>query len=239
MAPQCDHCDVCLGWHRKPSRGLDEDERTVVRIALSAVARLNDRFGRGRLAKVLTGSRAKPVLEFGLDRIPTFGKLKGLPAKGVSDLLEELAEAGLLHQRLIEGSGLPGGAVLSLTEKGTRVMRDPGAEVSLAWPESLLTRAARVTRAPAARPAASSSAAAESSADPGLAESLRRWRRARAARDGVPAYVVFSDKTLEFIASMRPRNLEELLAVPGIGPARGSRYGEDILDEVRSHLENQ
>ena len=81
-------------------------------------------------------------------------------------------------------------------------------------------------------------AAAETSADPGLAESLRRRRRARAARDGVPAYRVFSDKTLEFISSMRPRNLEELLAVPGIGPALGSSYGEDILDEVRSHVEN-
>ena len=80
--------------------------------------------------------------------------------------------------------------------------------------------------------------AAAEDLDPGLAESLRRWRRARATRDGVPAYVVFSDKTLEFIASMRPRNLEELLAVPGIGPARGSRYGDDILDEVRSHREN-
>jgi ATP-dependent DNA helicase RecQ len=236
--PHCDHCDVCLGWHRKPSRELDEDERQVVRIALSAVARLNDRFGRGRLAKVLTGSRAKPVVEFGLDRIPTFGKLKGLPAKGISDLLEELAEAGLLHRRLIEGSGLPGGAVLSLTEAGTRVMRDAQAEVSLAWPESLPTRAARVTRAPVAGPAVVPSPASETSADPGLAALLRSWRRARAARDGVPAYVVFSDKTLEFIASMRPRNLEELLAVPGIGPARGSRYGDDILGAVRTHIED-
>ena len=50
--------------------------------------------------------------------------------------------------------------------------------------------------------------------------------------------MVFSDKTLEFIASMRPRNLEELLAVPGIGPSRGSRYGDDILGEVRNHLES-
>ncbi len=228
--PQCDHCDVCLGWHRKPSRELAEEERRVVRIALSAVARLNDRFGRGRLAKVLTGSRAKPVVEFGLDRIPTFGKLKGLPAKGVSDLLEELAEAGLLNRRLIEGSGLPGGAVLSLTEQGTRVMRDEDSEVSLAWPESL--------SGPRRASSSSASPKAEVSADPGLAEALRIWRRARAARDGVPPYFVFPDKTLAAIASLCPRTMEELLAVPGIGPARGSRYGDDILGEVRSHVES-
>jgi ATP-dependent DNA helicase RecQ len=205
----------------------------VVRVALSAVARLNDRFGRGRLAKVLTGSRAKPVIEFSLDRIPTFGMLKGLPPKGVSDLLEELAEVGLLRRRLIEGSGLPGGAVLSLTDEGTRVMRDPEAPLSLAWPESLKPREAAAKRR-GARAAAADEGLPD--VDPGLAEALRQMRRQCAARDAVPAYVVFSDKTLECIAAMQPSSLEELLAVPGIGPSRSERYGDDILGAVRSHL---
>ncbi len=233
--PECGHCDVCLGWHRKPSRVLDDDERRIVRIALSVVARLNDRFGRGRLAKVLTGSRSKPVLAFGLERIPTFGKLKGLPPKGVSDLLEALADAGFLRRRAIEGSGLPGGAVLSLTEQGAEAMRGGEAELSLAWPDSLAARAAPGPARPGSGAAAARTGVA-SRPHPELSEALRRMRRERAAKDGVPAYVVFPDTTLEAIAAARPRTAEELLATPGIGPSRQERYGEEVLSVVLAHL---
>ena len=72
---------------------------------------------------------------------------------------------------------------------------------------------------------------------PELSEALRRMRRERAARDGVPAYVVFPDTTLEAIAASRPRTPEELLATPGIGPSRQARYGEEVLSVARAHLD--
>ncbi len=61
-------------------------------------------------------------------------------------------------------------------------------------------------------------------------EALRSWRRDRAAADAVPAYVVASDATLRALVERRPRTLGELLGVPGIGPAKLERYGQDILD---------
>ncbi|MGH2555051.1 MAG: ATP-dependent helicase [Actinomycetota bacterium] len=62
-----------------------------------------------------------------------------------------------------------------------------------------------------------------------LFDALRRWRRDRAERDSVPAYVVFHDSTLAEIASRRPRTLSDLRMVTGVGPAKLERYGQEVL----------
>jgi DNA helicase-2/ATP-dependent DNA helicase PcrA len=62
-----------------------------------------------------------------------------------------------------------------------------------------------------------------------LAEQLRAWRRKRAEADGVPAYVVFNDRTLAALSERRPRSRGELLAVEGIGPSKLDRYGDELL----------
>jgi DNA helicase-2/ATP-dependent DNA helicase PcrA len=58
---------------------------------------------------------------------------------------------------------------------------------------------------------------------------LKEWRLARARADEVPAFVVFDDRTLAELVARAPRTLGELLAVPGIGPAKLERYGADLL----------
>jgi DNA helicase II / ATP-dependent DNA helicase PcrA len=60
-------------------------------------------------------------------------------------------------------------------------------------------------------------------------EALKAWRLERARQDEVPAYLVFHNSTLEEIAGRRPRSLAELAAVPGVGPAKLERYGEELL----------
>jgi DNA helicase-2/ATP-dependent DNA helicase PcrA len=66
-------------------------------------------------------------------------------------------------------------------------------------------------------------------ADGPLAEQLRAWRRKRAEADGVPAYVVFNDRTLAALTERRPRSRGELLGVEGIGPSKLDRYGDELL----------
>jgi DNA helicase-2/ATP-dependent DNA helicase PcrA len=61
---------------------------------------------------------------------------------------------------------------------------------------------------------------------------LKAWRRERARADGVPAYVVFHDRTLEEIARRRPRDERSLAGVPGIGPAKLERYAGEVLTVV-------
>src|SRR6185295_579998 len=208
-APRCGTCDVCLGWGRGGGRPLDDDELLRVRIALSGVGRLSGRFGIERIAQVLTGSKVREVLDRGLDRIPTYGKLAGVPADEVKDLLNVLADAGLIERHGIEG-GRPGAFVLALTPEGRRVAKGQD-RPELALPAVLPRRSKRERsarrpsdRRPGAAPApgtpkgttrraANVVSPLEPSApppepDPALLERLRAWRRDEARRRGVPSY---------------------------------------------------
>jgi ATP-dependent DNA helicase RecQ len=69
--------------------------------------------------------------------------------------------------------------------------------------------------------------------DGDVVASLRRWRLERSREDGVPAYVVLHDKTVDELAAVRPRSLDELAAVKGVGPAKLERYGSDLLEAIR------
>jgi ATP-dependent DNA helicase RecQ len=62
-----------------------------------------------------------------------------------------------------------------------------------------------------------------------LAAELRAWRTSRAREDGVPAYVVLHDATLDELAARRPRSTGELAAIRGFGPTKLERYGDELL----------
>src|SRR5581483_8553474 len=73
---------------------------------------------------------------------------------------------------------------------------------------------------------------AEPVMDDPLYEALATWRRERARSDEVPAYIVFPNKALAAIAGARPRSRQELAQVPGVGPVKVDRYGDDVLAVV-------
>ena len=82
----------------------------------------------------------------------------------------------------------------------------------------------RVRRAAAAEP--------EGDVDAGLFERLREWRLETARAESVPAFVVFSDRTLRALAAVRPGDEAALAAVPGVGPAKLERYGSALLAQI-------
>jgi ATP-dependent DNA helicase RecQ len=87
-----------------------------------------------------------------------------------------------------------------------------------------------VPRAPARAPAP------PTPADPALFQRLREWRSEVARRLGVPAYVVFHDRTLNELAAQRPTNLVELEALPGIGRSKLDRYGQALLEIIAAPI---
>ena len=97
----------------------------------------------------------------------------------------------------------------------------PAAKPILKGEESLTI--ADSAAAPAQQPAAFGGPA-----DP-LFEALREARRRIAAEAGVPPYVIFHDSTLHEIAERKPRNLDELAQVQGVGATKLERYGEAML----------
>ena len=75
---------------------------------------------------------------------------------------------------------------------------------------------------------------APAASDEPLYAALKRWRLERASADEQPAYVVFHNSTLAEIAARRPRDLAELGSVPGVGPTKLARYGDDVLAVLRA-----
>ena len=68
--------------------------------------------------------------------------------------------------------------------------------------------------------------------DEALFERLRAWRVERAGQEKVPAYVVFTDLTLQAIAEVKPADSQSLLRITGIGQSKLTKYGEDVLTLV-------
>jgi ATP-dependent DNA helicase RecQ len=65
-----------------------------------------------------------------------------------------------------------------------------------------------------------------------LWEKLRDLRREIAEQQGIPAFVVFHDKTLKEMVALKPATREELLQVNGVGETKADRYGEAFLRAI-------
>lgn len=200
----CGKCSSCLD-KSEPVNRTEE-----AKMALSCVGRMRGRFGVTMAAKVLKGSRDKRLLEFGLDRLTTYGLMRHLPEKEIADWLYWLVAEGYL--KLSEGQY----PVVSLTASALPVLegREP------------IMQRVRAT----VRQAASSDSAAASP----LFDALKQWRKEKAATEGVPPFMLFFDATLREIAMARPQNENQLLSVKGIGAAKAEKYGEDLLSIIHS-----
>jgi DNA helicase-2/ATP-dependent DNA helicase PcrA len=103
----------------------------------------------------------------------------------------------------------------------------------LAPPRSVAARRSGETSARPARATRRGEADPVTERDQDTFTKLAEWRRDRARRDSVPAYVVAHDATLRAIAAARPTNATELSAVPGMGAVKVERYGDEICAVVR------
>jgi len=217
-ADQCANCDRCRRFSTGDVREPTEEEWVVLQKALSCVARMQGRFGLARVLQVLMGSKAQEIVNRGLDRLSTYGLLKGHGQTFLRGILEELIRDGCVR---VSSGEYP---VISITPRGRAVMhRKETLEIS--WPDPPRKR----TR-PKAR--AATPAADDLAYDEVLFQSLRSWRTDRAREARIPAYTVLHDATLKRLAAVRPQRLSELESIKGLGPAKIGRYGEDLLEII-------
>lgn len=108
-----------------------------------------------------------------------------------------------------------------------------GCDVCGAAPDWLTDRAALRARSSPVPPAAKPPAGV----DQELREYLREWRRRQAKEQGVPAFVVVHDSSLDEICSSQPRSVKELLNITGIGERKAELYGQAILSALRLYRE--
>jgi ATP-dependent DNA helicase RecQ len=222
----CGHCDVCAALDEEPAEGTQGDASRVVRIALSAVARANQRAGLTAVAEMLRGVNNPRTERFGFTRMTTFGLLKEHPQEWVLAVLRGTLAAGWIDLSTGEFP-LP-----TLTKPGWKAMQSTE-PLRFKLPPRRDGRAAR-GRAPAGRaPTADGPSERWTAEERALFERLRSWRAQAARERGTPAYVIALDRTLQDIVAKKPARLEELARVAGLGPARVELYGAQILALVR------
>jgi len=206
----CGNCDNCL----MPPQRVDATE--AARKLLSCIYRCERGSGFGfaatHIIDVLRGKQTEKVAKFGHERLSTFG----IGAE-LSEAEWRLLLRHLVAQHIVEVDHATFN-VLRLTDASRAVLRG---ERTIELRHQVAQPSRRKTKQRA------TSAAADVH-DP-IFERLRVWRAAVAKEHGLPAFVVFHDGTLRAIAQMRPKSLDELRTISGIGEKKLASYGEGLL----------
>ena len=216
---RCGVCDNCLA---KPEM-IDATE--AAQKALAAVQRLGERFGRGRVIDHLT-ARTKDVRP-DESSLSTWGIGRDLAPAAWRDVIDHLLFEGLLSEDYNDGKPL-----LALGDRDA-VRAVYRGEARVAVRRALAAYDSTTRSGDLRRRGAGASIELPDSARSRF-EALRAWRKARAAEQGVPPYVIFHDRTLAEIAASAPRSHQALAAISGIGQAKLDRYGDDVLAVVRA-----
>jgi ATP-dependent DNA helicase RecQ len=206
----CGRCDHCAG-KIKMRDGTIEAQK-----ALSAAMRTGQRFGAGYLADLLIGEESAAVRRNGHAALKTFGVGKEHSRKTWMAIVRQLFAAGALKV----ASGEYGG--FALTEHGRAIL----------YGQEKFSLREDLVAAPPRRSAALASAPREEQVDGPLLAALKQTRREVAAREGVPVFMIFPDRTLIDMAAKRPKTLAELRDVYGVGERKLAAYGGVFFDAL-------
>ena len=215
----CGNCDLCV-------EGVERFDGTIdAQKAMSAILRTGERFGVEHLVAILTGDRTENVAKFNHDQLPTFGVGSGRKAGEWRSIFRQLSAVGLIAQDLMEHGRW------WVTDEGWRVLKG---ETRIELRKDLSSGAAK-GKAGARRDRRGATAAIVGEGDTPLLDALKALRTKLARTQNVPAYVVFSDRTLAELASHRPANPGAMREIHGIGDAKLERYGAAFLEVIRAN----
>ncbi len=201
----CDTCWNCL--HNFEEVDIGREARAILRCVMET----GQHFGVSVIAETLCGAESDKVRKYHMDEEATYGLLRDMTQKEVRDRIRFLIDEGVLA---LSPGPYP---VVLLGERAEDAVLG-----------GLYMRAVKEERPAARRPVPEELDGAQAE----LFGRLRALRARLARRQGIPAYAVFSDKTLRELAVVRPRTLEELKSVSGIGDAKARKYGKQVLEEI-------
>jgi ATP-dependent DNA helicase RecQ len=253
---RCGSCDRCrpqdaalksgtqIAVAGAPDNVNQSDLVRGVRVVLSGVTRMHGRFGKQLVAQMLCGSKSKKLQQWKLHRLSTYGLLSAMKQTAVADVIDCLAQAGLVEQKEVDQRR----PTVQMTESGRRVMleHEPVPD-SLTMPTPLAQQLARATKSIESRDVQTHSAGQSNEADETenrseteteLLERLKRWRRKISAALGIPAYRVLTNATIERIAESSPKSTSQLESISGVGPATIEQYGDDLIELIGQTLDS-
>lgn len=204
----CKNCDLC----DSPPKVFDGTQ--PVRMALSAILRTGEWFGAGHLIDILRGTATEKVRQRAHNEIPTFGVGKDMSKAQWQAIFRQMMGHDLIRPDPERHGGL------RLTENARPLLKGE-AQIQL--------RKDSITSANDRRPVVKSLVSDENAP---LLSALKANRRALAEQQKVPAYIIFNDKTLIEMAEKRPKNLDEMAAIGGVGAKKLESYGKGFLSVI-------
>lgn len=209
----CGNCDVC---NNPPERF---DGTRLCQMAISAVARTNQSLTVNMLVNLLRGMRIATLVEKGFDKIKTFGVGAGLTNGMWTGYLLQMIQLGMFEIAYNESNHL------KITPYGWDVVKGSSDPILM----SRITYENRKFRSSARK----KEPVAELSPEMKLMAELKALRLAIAKKEGVPPYIIFSDKVLDEISAKMPTTLDELSSISGVGDIKVVRFGKQFLGVVR------
>lgn len=207
----CGNCDTCL---EAPETW---DGLVPAQKLLSTIVRLQrergQAFGAGHLVDILRGATTDRIVQQGHDRLATYGIGADLSEQDWRSVVRQLLARGILVARGEYGTLAPG----------------PDAGPVLRGEQSVPLRRDVLGRTTVSRTRKASAVETVADGDRDLFEALRAWRAEQAREQGVPAYIVFGDATLRALADRRPRTVDDLGGITGIGAKKREAYGDAVL----------
>jgi len=215
---KCDNCDTCL----EPVKTWDGT--IAAQKALSCVYRTGQRFGAGYVIDVLLGNETERMISLGHQNLSTFGIGKELDVSQWRSVIRQLVARNFLSVD-VEGYGS-----IRLTEASKAVLKGQK-KLHLREEKKALKKTKK------SRAARRGDALGDSMTEGGqkLWEALRARRTELAQEQGVPPYVIFHDKTFMEMVEKRPRNLDEMSRITGVGEKKLELYGKDFLGIIQGH----
>ena len=210
----CGRCDLC------DSPVETFDGTTAVRKALSAMLRTEEWFGAGHLIDILLGNETDKVRQRGHQSLPTYGVGTEYSKPEWQAVFRQM-----MGRDLIRPDPTRHGA-LRMTDAALPILRDE-AKITLRR-DSI--KAAGTSRRPAAK-------AMVNEEDAPLLSALKAKRRGLAEAAKVPAYIIFTDRTLIEMAETRPTSLDQMAGISGIGAKKLESYGAAFLEVINGEAE--
>jgi len=198
--------DKCASCVKEPVSQKDISKEA--QMFLSAIYRTGAKFGQNHLIDVLRGSEAAKVMQFGHEKLSVYGIGKAHAKKVWESIVDRLHE--------IEALGVGEHRALTMTQLGADVLK--GALVVEIDEDKMIVERYKQQEEDVLE------------VRDETFEALRSLRSKLATKANVPAYVVFSDKTLLDMVQKLPENKQEMLDVHGIGEVKFERYGEMFLE---------
>jgi ATP-dependent DNA helicase RecQ len=210
----CGNCDVCA------SPTELSDATPEARQILHIVERTGERYGATHVVDVLRGAETEKIVASGHHRLHAFGSGAARKKEEWRTLIRQLVSNGFLRHDVAGFGGL------SLTEDGRALSRG----------EKLFECRKDVPRGAVRKERAAQIASALSDEQATLLAALKKLRFTLAARRHLPAYLIFSDKTLIEMARTTPRDLREFAMVNGVGTSKLRDFGQVFVDAIAAHI---